>query len=585
MVLAKRHVQRLWYPEPGQAGAIPSRSEHALSKAAFDALLPREFWRDVVDRVAQEAPDTLLLAEAFWLMEGYFVRTLGMHRVYNSAFMHMIRDEDNAEYRKVIRDTLEFDPAILGRYVNFLTNPDEETAIEQFGTGDKYFGATTLLATMPGLPMIGHGQVEGFTEKYGMEFQRARLDEQANKGLMARFDAEIVPLLRDRQRFAASTDFRLYDVIAGDGSVIDAVFAYSNGRGADRSLVVHHNRFGSVAGWIRESVSFAVKGPSGKKRQRRDTLGGALGLGRGHGRWLRFRDTRTQTEFLRSVDDIRDRGLFIDLQAYEYHVFVDFEEVTATAETPWDRLAGELGGKAVPSLDAALADLRFRPIHDAARALLEATTPDQVVARWEAFADQVGMPGTPSSIDPETGDRAVRAAHRLGPIGRARFDELRLATALRQLGLGEPEVIRTRLAVGLARPSSVGDAAALANAWLADPDVRSFLEIHEWEGSTWLSKERWQELLALATDLDRVAGPRRTPPVIERLRDAAETSGYRIDRLIESLRALGKHETASTSPPRRTAGRSARTSTSRTATPRAPDPATPKPRPRRRSTR
>ena len=39
---------------------------------------------------------TLLLAEAFWLMEAYFVRTLGMHRVYNSAFMIMLRDEDNA---------------------------------------------------------------------------------------------------------------------------------------------------------------------------------------------------------------------------------------------------------------------------------------------------------------------------------------------------------------------------------------------------------------------------------------------------------------------------------------------------------
>ncbi|HLQ48057.1 MAG TPA: alpha-amylase family glycosyl hydrolase, partial [Candidatus Dormibacteraeota bacterium] len=96
MVLAKKHVQRLWWPEPGQGGAIPSRSAFAMSKAAFDKLMPNEFWREVVDRVAAEAPDTLLLAEAFWLMEGYFVRTLGMHRVYNSAFMHMLRDEDNA---------------------------------------------------------------------------------------------------------------------------------------------------------------------------------------------------------------------------------------------------------------------------------------------------------------------------------------------------------------------------------------------------------------------------------------------------------------------------------------------------------
>ncbi|HEU4920413.1 MAG TPA: alpha-amylase family glycosyl hydrolase, partial [Candidatus Limnocylindrales bacterium] len=77
MVLAKRHIERLWWPEPGHGGAIPSRSEHAMSRRAFEAAMPHEFWREVVDRVAEEAPDTLLLAEAFWLLEGYFVRTLG----------------------------------------------------------------------------------------------------------------------------------------------------------------------------------------------------------------------------------------------------------------------------------------------------------------------------------------------------------------------------------------------------------------------------------------------------------------------------------------------------------------------------
>ena len=84
-------------------------------------------------------------------MEGYFVRTLGMHRVYNSAFMNMLRDEENANYRSVIKNTLEFDPEVLKRYVNFMNNPDERTAVDQFGKGDKYFGVCTLMATLPGL--------------------------------------------------------------------------------------------------------------------------------------------------------------------------------------------------------------------------------------------------------------------------------------------------------------------------------------------------------------------------------------------------------------------------------------------------
>ena len=136
MILAKRSFRRLWYPEPGKGGDIPSRAERALSAAEFDAAFPEEFWREVVDLCAKEAPDTLLLAEAFWMMEGYFVRTLGMHRVYNSAFMNMLKREENAKYRETIRNTQEFDKDILKRFVNFMNNPDEETAIAQFGDGD-----------------------------------------------------------------------------------------------------------------------------------------------------------------------------------------------------------------------------------------------------------------------------------------------------------------------------------------------------------------------------------------------------------------------------------------------------------------
>ncbi len=116
-----------------------------MSREEFNRCFPVEFWRELVDRVRAEVPDTLLIAEAFWLMEGYFVRTLGMHRVYNSAFMNMLKREENAKYRETVRNILEFDPAILQRFVNFMSNPDEKPAIEQFGDGDKYFCVATLL--------------------------------------------------------------------------------------------------------------------------------------------------------------------------------------------------------------------------------------------------------------------------------------------------------------------------------------------------------------------------------------------------------------------------------------------------------
>ena len=231
MVLAKRHVQRLWFPLPGVGGSIPSRAENAMSDEEFNALMPAEFWREVVDRVAIEVPGTLLLAEAFWLLEGYFVRTLGMHRVYNSAFMNMLRDEENAKYRSYLKKTIEFDPDILKRYVNFMSNPDERTTIDQFGSGDKCFGVATMLATLPGLPMFGHGQIEGYTERYGMEFKMPKMTEWPEEHLVARHQAEIAPLLKRRYIFAESENFVLYDLWNGYGAVNENVFAYSNRNG------------------------------------------------------------------------------------------------------------------------------------------------------------------------------------------------------------------------------------------------------------------------------------------------------------------------------------------------------------------
>ena len=376
MVLAKRHIQRLWHPLPGASGAIPSRAEHAMTKREFDAAMPTEFWREVVDRVAAEAPETLLLAEAFWLMEGYFVRTLGMHRVYNSAFMVLLREEDNATYRKVMRDTLEFDPQILGRFVNFMTNPDEKPASEQFGTGDKHFAVATLMATLPGLPMLGHGQFEGFRERYGHEFSKAGWDEPVDTGLLARYEREIVPLLHRRGWFAGSRDFLLYDAVGDDGSVREDVLAYSNvGPGGERSLVVVHNRYASISGRIRESVGFAAADPAtGERSLRRRTLGAGLGLGGDgtHGSFARAREARTGLEYLWPADGLAHDGLWLELGPYDYRVYLDWRTVADGPGAPWARLAATLAGRGVPSLDDALRDLDLAPVHDALAAVLAA---------------------------------------------------------------------------------------------------------------------------------------------------------------------------------------------------------------------
>ncbi len=381
MTLAKRHFHRLWYPPPGSGGDIPSRAEHGMTRAQFDALMPKEFWREVVDRVAEEAPDTLLLAEAFWLMEGYFVRTLGMHRVYNSAFMHMLKNEENQKYRNTIKNTIEFDPEILKRYVNFMNNPDEDTAIEQFGDGDKYFGVCTLLVTLPGLPMFGHGQIEGYREKYGMEYRRAYWDEHPNQFLIARHEREIFPLLKKRYLFADVAQFLLYDFYLENGGVDENVFAYSNRYGEERALVVFHNAYRETGGWIRLSAAYAVKTAEGEEKVLvQKTLGEGLDISNDENDFLVFRDHLTGLEYIHPCRMIHERGLFLKLYAYEYHVFLDFRVIRDDAARRYSQLAASLQGQGVANVEAAAQELYLRPLHEAFREVIAAGNVQQIIS-------------------------------------------------------------------------------------------------------------------------------------------------------------------------------------------------------------
>ncbi len=598
MTLAKKHFQRLWYPEPGEGGAIPTRAEFSLSRTGFDERFPVEFWREVVDAVAAQAPDTLLLAEAFWLMEGYFVRTLGMHRVYNSAFMNMLKAEDNAKYRQVMKNVMEFNPEVLRRFVNFMNNPDEDTAVAQFGRDDKYFGVAVLMSTMPGLPMFGHGQIEGFTEKYGMEYRRSYYDERPDEGFMRRHEREIFPLLRRRRIFSGVDNFRLFDFEAPDGSVNEDVFAFSNRLGDQRAVVAFNNRWNRAAGRIMHAV------PD------RGTLVQALGFAADPGSCVAFHDVPSDLHFLPRSSELAEKGLALDLGAFKYCVFMDFREVRGE---DWLRLSDRLHGTGVRNLDEAFNAMLAEEATGILEALCRASAADWAEGNplHEHAADRFldGMrsltaklgriPGfkTPQAGIFEECARLLRSAPAIprgksGPgskqLAAARQERvfsrdfaaafgtaLTCAMAMRIIdsaGEGKPLLSAPGIAGRAAesvKPGSGRAAAALAEILHAriggvrkDPmpgdlglgalleleAAKDFLGFNLWEGKTWFSKESFEDLvsaLAAAEILMAVSAASTTQDieaVVEKsgtaagnLAEAAAAAGYRVDLLEKFL--------------------------------------------------
>jgi glycosidase len=566
MTLTRRHFRRLWYPAPGEGGAIPTRAEYSLGPGEFEGLFPGEFWRDVVDAVAARAPDTLLLAEAFWLMEGYFVRTLGMHRVYNSAFMNMLKLEDNARYRQVILNVLDFDPEILRRFVNFMNNPDEDTAVEGFGTGDKYFGVATLLVTLPGLPLFGHGQIEGFREKYGMEYRRAYRDETPDTAFVERHERQIFPLLRRRALFSGVEKFVLYDFENPDGSVNHDVFAYSNRFGAERALVVYNNRYAEARG----RVLRAARGEAG--------LGKALGLADDPEVVYDLHDAASGLHYLAGGAELVREGLGLHLGAFKVRVFLGFQELRDPRSR---RLRSFLGDRGVASLPEALLHMHLARVREKLR---------------EAFASfPAGAEGAPAgeanvflACIEEAGRECAEMSGRawkgatglsnlkalLGELGRrARTPDLDLRQqALPLLGAEILRILR-RAGEGVALPAEVegfgldevlGGSAPAAEVLALFPggenllgagrfgelfrsgEARRFLGVNLHDGTEWFVKERMEELVSALLASAAMGGPERDIKELvraaEELLAAGERSRWRAEEFLGILRGMRDSE-------------------------------------------
>jgi glycosidase len=420
MTLTKKHYQRLWFPQPGTGGAIPSRSDFAMTPSAFDLAMPEEFWREVVDTINSQMPNTLLLAEAFWLMEGYFVRTLGMHRVYNSAFMHMLMKEENNKYRELIKNTLEFNPEILKRYVGFMSNPDEETAINQFGKGDKYFGVSVLMVTLPGLPMFAHGQIEGFSEKYGMEYKRAYYNEFPDNYLIKRHEEEIFPLMRKRHLFSQVTNFEFYSFTDEAGNINENVFAFTNRAGDEKVLVIYNNAYSQCSGSINYTTGKAAG--EGSVNIKVKKLAEALDFENNFKKFYSFKDHRTKLEYLVSGKEIFTNGLSFSLRGYEYRALLEFKAISDETGD-YDKLTKLLNGAGVPSVEYALKELKLAPVHNRFNNLFNFGIIEEL--KKYCFNEEPALSGSRSSKDFLTQSTIDRLNNFINEIRTASYLELK----------------------------------------------------------------------------------------------------------------------------------------------------------------
>ena len=182
MVLARKHVRRLWYPEPGAGGAIPSRAEHAIVERGVQ---PADAARSSGARSSTGSPPRRPGRSSSPRRSGCSRATSsGPSACTGSTTRRSCTCSATRTTRATARSCATRSSSTRRpRAVREL--PDEPRREARGGAvrhRRQVVLAATLLATLPGLPMLGHGQVEGWRERYGHGVPAGPLERAGRPG-------------------------------------------------------------------------------------------------------------------------------------------------------------------------------------------------------------------------------------------------------------------------------------------------------------------------------------------------------------------------------------------------------------------
>ena len=304
------------------------------------------------------------------------------------------------------------------------------------------------------------------------------------------------------------------------------MFAYSNAREGEKTLVVFNNRYADTTGTIHTAV---VTGRS---------LASGLGLGGAADDYLVMRDERTELLYLRSEADLASKGLLLHVVGYGCHVFAGMETVH-DSDGRYGRLAAYLAGRGVPSLEDAMRELNLAPLHAAVR---EERTEDALkeAAALLGVADGAGKSraGAPERLETLVSENRPDLSHgawiyewhldRVWPDADLIAIRLDRSDSRSEPGSGNGKGKGS--ATASARPRQLKDL-------LRDDRFQRAIGTNEHDGARWFNRERFEKAI------EALALPRRAE-----LRKMADKSGYKLDELERLLSELPNW--ASTRPAR-----------------------------------
>jgi glycosidase len=248
------------------------------------------FWPEATRRVRDKVSGFCFMAEVYWDME-WTMQQQGFDYAYDKRLYDRLREGHARPVREHLHAGLDYQ----NKLARFLENHDEPRAAATFPAG-QHEAAAVITFLSPGLRFFHAGQFEGRLKRISPHLGRAP-DESLNESLKQFYERLLDTL---RQPAVRQGRWQLLECApAWDGNgTSDAFIAFAWENEVGRRVIACVNYAGHPSQcYVRLPFS---------------DLGG---------RPWRLRDLLGDAQYERDGNDLQSRGLYLDLPAWQSHVF------------------------------------------------------------------------------------------------------------------------------------------------------------------------------------------------------------------------------------------------------------------------
>ncbi len=248
----------------------------------------KEFWYEAISTLKNINPNFIFIAEAYWNLE-WQLQQLGFDFTYDKTLLDRLsKDEIRA-----VKDHLKAEDDYQKKSVRFIENHDEPRCASRFGK-DKSMAAATVMSTIKGMIFYHEGQFEAKKIKLPVQLRREPFEKTDER--IQNYYYKLIRITKaDVFRFGEWNQLETIQLHENNDS-FEKIFVwqwiYKN-----QSRLVAINYSGSTS---RCRVKFVV--PENKIL-------------------LNLFDELNSVSYERSVEEIKEQGLFIELKAYSSHIF------------------------------------------------------------------------------------------------------------------------------------------------------------------------------------------------------------------------------------------------------------------------